>query len=199
MPPLLSHARAALVLLAWAALILLGTPGLDFLGADALSSARDQAALRDRVGRPLAAVAIGVTTFNREVRLPIERWVTPIQRPFRVAQEWALYRDGPSRVRRLEVWVGTTLAHRSADPAHPWLAGPLRNRRIRPVVESTCLSAGAMNWRGLARFIVTRAREDYPEAGKVELICTSAAFPGTDASVHHRYIAEAPVWEAEPG
>ena len=193
------HIRAALVLVAWAALILLGTPGLDFMGADVLKSTRDEDSLRARLGEPFASVAIGVATFNRQVRLPLERWITPIQRPFRVAQEWALYRDGPARVRRLEVWVDSTRVHRSADPTYPWLAGPLRNRRLRPVVESTCMSTGSVNWRGLARFIVTRAREDYPDAARVELLCTDAPFPGTGASVHHRYTATAPAWEAAPG
>ncbi|MDP2310341.1 MAG: hypothetical protein Q8P18_30270 [Pseudomonadota bacterium] len=195
----MSNLRAALILALWGLLALLGTPGLDFLDAKTLRSAADQAAWRSRNGEPWETVGLVVTRFNREVRLPVVNALSPLQRPFRVSQEWFLYRDGPSKVRRLEVHLDHELVHRSADPAYPWLADVLRNRRIRPVVESTCASANGPNWLGLGRLIVARARAERPAVERVELVCTEAPFPGRDATVHHRYVASAPAWEVAPG
>ncbi|MDP2314583.1 MAG: hypothetical protein Q8P41_16895 [Pseudomonadota bacterium] len=199
MPPRSPALRAALILALWALLVLLGTPGLDFLNAKTLRTTSDQDVLRGRIGEPWTALAIQVTRFNREVRLPLAEAVGPLQRPFRVSQEWALYRDGPSKVRRLEVRVDGVLRHRSADAEHGWLAGVLRNRRVRPVVESTCTTETGANWRGLGRLVVARARAEWPDAATVELACTVAPFPGRDATVHHRYVATAPGWVVAPG
>lgn len=193
------HVRAASILALWALLALLGTPGLDFLGEGTLSSAADQEMWRKRSVEPWTTAGLLLTKVNREVREPVVDKLAPLQRPFRVSQEWSLYRDGPSKVRRLEVRLDGELVHRSADPAHPWLADVLRNRRIRPVVESTCTSTRGANWRGLGRLVVERARADRPGLKKVELTCTVAEFPGHDATVHHRYVATDPSWTVAPG
>lgn len=195
----LAHLRAAVVLALWALLALLGTPGLDFLNARTLRSAADQAAWRERIAEPWATAGLAIARLNRDLRLPVADALAPLQRPFRVSQQWFLYRDGPSKVCRLEVRLDEELVHRSADPTHPWLADVLRNRRIRPVVESTCTNENGPNWRGLARLVVARARVERPALRKVDLACTVAPFPGRDATVHHRYVASAPEWEAAPG
>jgi len=194
----MAHLRAALILMLWGALLLLGTPGLDFLDASSLRSSAEKAEFRAHYPSPWAGLGIAVAEANREWRLPVVAAITPLQRPFRVSQEWFLYRDGPAKVRRLEVRVDGELLHRSADPAYPWLADVLRNRRIRPVVESTCGAEEGPNWRGLVRLVVARARLERPDARAVELRCTVAPFPGTDVTVHRRYVAEAPEWQAAP-
>ncbi|MES2639889.1 MAG: hypothetical protein V4850_10420 [Myxococcota bacterium] len=195
----MSHLRAASILALWVLLVLLGTPGLDFLNAKTLRSADDQAAWRHRVPEPWATAGVLVASFNRELRLPVVTALAPIQRPFRVSQEWFLYRDGPSKVRRLEVRLDGELVHRSADAAYPWLADVLRNRRIRPVVESTCGADAGPNWHGLGRLVVERGRAERPGLREIELVCTVAPFPGTDATVQRRYVAAAPAWVVAPG
>jgi len=163
------------VLLVGSWLFLLGTPGLDFLDS------KDQGV----IGR-----------FNRAVRVPLIRPLEPIQKPFRIAQNWSLYRDGPARVRRLEVWVAGELRYRSLDSEYDWLAPQLRSRRLRPVVESSCryTSGKARNWRGLTRYVAERALERWPEATQVQLTCTVSPFPGEDARPTHRMEASAPDW-----
>ncbi len=157
-------------------IFLLATPGLDFLGT------RDQGVIAD---------------FNRTVRVPLIRPLEPIQKPFRIAQNWSLYRDGPARVRRLEVRIDGELRYRSLDSEHAWLAPQLRSRRLRPVVESSCRYTNnkAKNWRGLTRFIAERALEAWPEATQVELTCTVSPFPGEDPEPTHRMDALAPDWQ----
>lgn len=194
-----AHLRAALLLALWVLLALLGTPGLDLLGSRTLRSDEEQAALRARIGEPWATAGILVAGFNREVRIPLVDALAPLQRPFRVSQQWFLYRDGPSSVRRLEVHLDGELVYRSADPAYTWHSAVWRNRRVRPVVESTCTTTTSPNWRGLGRLVVERARAERPDLARVELVCTVAPFPGRDAKVHHRYAASAPAWEVAPG
>jgi hypothetical protein len=188
--------RAIAVLLLQLVLVLLGAPGLDMVPR--ALDAGDLRDLRSRGGEALAGAAEAVVAANRDLRLPLTDALQPLQRPFRVAQEWFLYRDGPSRVRRLEVRVDGELVHRSVDAEHAWLAPQLRSRRLRPVVESTCGDADAPNWRGLARFVTDRARAAWPAAREVRLDCTAAPFPGDDATRHHGYVAAAPDWEPHP-
>ena len=168
-----------------------------------LRTPADRAALRATIAEPWASAGIAVADLNRTWRLPLVAAMTKVQRPFRVSQDWYLYRDGPEEVRRLEIRVDGDLRHRSADPTYPWLADVLRNRRIRPVVESTCTSDHGANWRGLGRLIAARALAEWPAAQSIELTCTEAPFPapGSDpvtAKVHHRYLATAPEWVVAP-
>lgn len=200
----MAHLRAALILTVWALLVGLGLPGFDALDDHALRSPADQAAWRAGVAEPWASLGLGITRLNRAWRLPVVAALAPLQRPLRVGQDWYLYRDGPSVLRRLEIHVDGTLRHRSADPAYPWLADVLRNRRIRPVVESTCASEHGANWRGLGRLVISRALQDWPDTRTLTLTCTEAPFPTPDAviveaKVHHRYRATAPGWEVVPG
>ena len=179
------HLRAIAVLLVGLWLLLLGTPGLDFIQNNRFEKPQDRA--RDPVMTVFADI-------NR-VRVDLIRPLEPPQRPFRIAQSWSLYRDGPAQVRRLEVYVDGELRHRSLDDEADWLNPVLRARRIRPVVESTCRydNHKARNWKGLTRLIGERAAEDFG-ATHVELVCTKARFPGADAEVAHRMEARAPEW-----
>ncbi len=173
---LIRHVRAIAVLGVGLALLLLGFPGLDFLKAD----------------RPGA-----LGDLNR-ARIWLVAPLEPLQRPARIAQSWGLYRDGASRVRRLEIRVDGVLRHRSLDPEADWLALELRSRRLRPVMESSCQwsNSRAHNWRGLTRFVAARALEDWPEAREVTLTCTSARFPGQQERPTHQLSAHAPAWHA---
>ena len=179
------HLRAIAVLLVGLWLLLLGTPGLDFIQNNRFEKPQDRARY------PVMTVFADI---NR-VRVDLIRPLEPPQRPFRIAQSWSLYRDGPAQVRRLEVYVDGELRHRSLDDEADWLNPVLRARRIRPVVESTCRydNHKARNWKGLTRLIGERAAEDFG-ATHVELVCTKARFPGADAEVAHRMEARAPEW-----
>lgn len=196
----MDHARAALLLLVHALFWILGTPGLDFIPASQLRTPRQRQELLDRVPAPVAKLVLAIVDLNRATRVPLVELFTPIQRPFRIAQEWHLYRDGPGRLQRLEIYVDDQLVSRSVDETHDWLSPQLRSRRVRPMVESTVQQRNAQNWRGLSRYIVACARRDFPAASRVELRSTVSEFPRPDAptpevTTHHRIIAAAPDWQ----
>jgi len=190
------HVRAALVLVVGAVILILGTPGLDAMQHSELGDEDERQELREQIGPFWAGIGIGIADFNREHRLPLHRALHTLEIPIRGAQNWALYRDGPNRVRRLEIWVDDELKHRSADPEHDWLAPQLRMRRVRPMVETTTMQTMAQNWEGLSRFIVRRAVAEWPEAERVELRAIWTPFPGDgETTVHHRIVAVAPEWQ----
>ena len=192
-----AHLQALGCLLAGALMLLLGTPGVDFLGRSDLRTPKDRAALRKEVGEPAATIGITMADLNRSLRLPLYDKVAWVQKPFRLSQNWSLYRDGPHRVRRLEIWVDGDLKHRSADPDYTWLNAQLRNRRVRPMVESTTMKKGSPNWRGLSRYIGERAQEDFPGCQRVELRAMEGPFPGEKMTQHHQIVLTAPSWTAE--
>jgi hypothetical protein len=190
------HLTAALVLLAHALLLCFGTPGMDFLKRTELQSEADRAALRAKLGRPWADLGIALADLNRAVRLPILSAIGAIQRPPRVRQSWHLYRDGPSQVRRLEILADGVLLHRSADDSLGWRAAQLRNRRLRPMIETSVRQTDAANWRGLARWVVAEVRRDLPDTRAVELRAVWSPFPGDAPTWHHSFLAEAPDFQA---
>lgn len=195
-PSWLPHLRAALVLLCGAWMVLLGTPGLDFLRSTDLQDPEERAqAFRDYPD-PVVWLGIGAVAFNREVRLPVVKRIEGSQRFFRIAQTWNLYRNGPGKVRHMEVWIDGGLQYRSQSDEHAWRQGKLRSRRIRPIVESTCVGRRSRNWKGLTRWVVTMAQEDFPDASVVEIRCKQARFPGTEGeNLSHRIEARAPKWK----
>lgn len=187
------HLTALFVLLGHVLLLWFGTPGLDFMKRHELESEKDRKKLRANLGPP-AEIGIALADFNRAVRLPVLDRLGPIQRVFRVRQSWHLYRDGPSRVRRMEIWADETLLHRSADSSLTWRDAQLRNRRLRPMIETSAREKDAGNWRGLTRWVVAEVREDRPATLKVELRSTWSVFPGDKPRWHHSFVAEAPDW-----
>ncbi|MCB9777575.1 MAG: hypothetical protein H6742_03340 [Alphaproteobacteria bacterium] len=191
----MKHLKALLVLFAGFLMLVLGTPGLDYQKWGRHDSPDEQADTIEDYGPVWGNVIIGISLFNKHVRRPVYQRFEDIQRPFRIRQSWHLYRDGPSRVRRLNVYVDGTLVHRSADDGYGWNDPVLRNRHVRPVAENVARKKGTPNWRGFTRWIVTEAREDFPDCHEVRIEATSARFPGTDESVHHYYIATAPDWK----
>lgn len=181
------HLRALLVLLAGSALLLGAPPGLDFLTTKQL---RDPALLQ--AGGPVwAAVARAELRWRR----PAAERLAPIEHTFRIAQTWSLYRDGPSHVRRLEVQVDGQTVYRTGDPDADWRAAQFGNRRFRPMVETVSTSADALNWKGIGRFIVARAREDFPDAHAVRIVATRTPFGQDAARETHARRAAAPDWK----
>lgn len=199
---MLRHLQALLVLLAFGAILVLGTPGLDHQDWRELDAPDERAALREAAaGRPggpvLAALVLATADLNQHLRQPLYDLLAPVQRPFRIRQSWHLYRDGPTRVRRLEISVDGRLVHRSSDPAYAWRDAQLRNRHLRPILENVARRAESPNERGALRWIVAQARADWPAAERVEIVATIARYPGTEARPSHGWVARAPGWAPE--
>lgn len=186
-------ARAICILAAHALLLLLGAPGLDFLPATYLESDKAKAAMEERHGPFKAQLATAAADLNRH-RLKVEDSVGQLQPVFRAAQSWHLFRDGPNTIRKLEIRVDGVRVYRTLDDDLDWLAPVLRNRRIRPVVESTTAKAKAANRRGLGRLIVERARDEFPKIRSIEIISLKGKRPGQKLRAQHRMIARAPDW-----
>ena len=173
-----------------------GCPGLDYLGKKDFVSEKSQNELRKQMPEIGVRAAIAIGAINRRIRLPLVEKTEWVQKPFRVAQTWNLYRDGPGRVNRMEILIDGQLVHRTADSEFNWLTPQLRSRRIRPMVESTARKKTSKNWRGLSRFVGERAQEDFPEATSVEIRATQVSFRGGRERVRHRILMAAPDWEA---
>jgi hypothetical protein len=171
-----------------------GCPGLDYLGPRDFVSEKSQRELREQMPEIGARLAIAFGTFNRKVRLPIVKKTDWVQKPFRLAQTWNLYRDGPGRRNYLEIRVDDVLVHRTSDSEFDWLTPQLRSRRIRPMVESTARSKNSKNWKGLTRFVVTQALQDFPEAQKIVLQSVQMPFLNTKRKARHAIVATAPEW-----
>jgi len=191
----MSHLRAALVLATMVVLFIVGTPGLDHLGGRL--SAREKNRLQKRYGTAVASTAEVLMGFNKSVRDPAAKKLGKFQPVFRIRQSWNLYRDGPKNIFRLEIRVDGTPVYRSGDSDLDWLEPQLRNRRLRPVVESTTKKFKSANWRGLSRFVVQAARTQWPEATEVELVALRGKRPGKRMKPIHRIISTAPEWGLE--
>lgn len=196
------HARAVLVPTAAAAAFVLAAPGLDALQPGALSTRGEQAEARERWPAMVVEGATWLARFNDEVRIPLVLELAPLEVPFRIRQNWSLYTDGAPRTMRVEISVDGRLVSRSEDPAYPWLASQLRNRRIRPMV-ATFAEGGVWrrqadtdppNTRGLARWVGQQAERDFPGCSEVVLAAMWGDWPGKQMSEHHRVVAKAPTW-----
>lgn len=182
--------RAALLALCYLLLAILGTPGLDYV--EDLSAARvAQLAQSDN---PLAILPIQLRAWDINWRRPLTKLLEPLQRPFRISQNWSLYRDGPYRVERLEILIDDQLVYRSVDPNYTWMEAQLRNRRLRPMVESTVQKTNSQNWLGLSRFIQHHALLDFPQCQHIVLRAMHSPFPGDQPTEHHRIQMNAPDW-----
>jgi len=192
------HLRGGLLLAVYAALTLAAPPALDFLQKHHLRSEGAQAKARANFGAVPTAIGVAVTTVNREVRIPAADALLPIQRVFRIEQSWNFYSGSLDQLHRLEVWIDDGLVYRSGDPEYGWLADELTSRRLRPIVQATVVTEGSRNARGLARFVVKRAREEFPDAREVTLAATRGDFPGLTMETAHSLTARGPDWVVEP-
>lgn len=188
-------ALAVLLVHAW--LLIVGTPALELLGTSRLKRPDQIATAQEKYGAPWADILVELAAFNRAWRHPLAKKIGGPQRVFRISQSFHLYRDGPSRVRRLEVHVDGALWFRSGDPAHDWLRPALTHRRMRPVVETTTKKKEVKNRAGLYRYIVGQALEAKPTAQEVRFVSVQAKFPARDERTRHSFVARAPDWTLE--
>jgi hypothetical protein len=176
--------KAAAVLAVHAVMLVLAFPGLDVASEDTLEREDVQDALDAYVPAPLVPVVKAVVNLNAAVRIPITERFTPIERVFRIRQNWSVYRSGPAKVGRLEVWVDGELQYRSADPEHAWRAAWFSNRHLRPPVEGVVMKRHkGKNTPAIRRLIATFAWRDFPDAQEVEVVGTLSAYPGTKRKV----------------
>ena len=137
-------------------MFIMGTPGMDFM-ENSYKDEKSKAEILEE--HPIwGQVIIALYAVNREIRRPIFEVLQPLERPLGIRQDWGLFRDGPSRVRRLEIYVDGELKHRSADPDYPWLNPQLRNRRMRSLVEEAVRKLDPAAWSGLVRFVSERVQ-----------------------------------------
>ena len=188
--------RAICILVAHLILLGLGTPGLDLLPRQYLRSEKAQARMEAKYGATQTAIAVVAADLNRK-RFWIEDTAGKIQPVFRIAQSWHLYRDGPTAIRKLEVQVDGVPVYRTNDANLDWLAPILRNRRIRPVTETTVAKAKAGNRLGLGRLIVERAKADFPRVRRIDIVSLAGQRPGENLQPRHRMVATAPDWKLE--
>ncbi len=189
------HLAAAWTLLLFAAFFIAATPGFDNWNANSLKSpASREEAIKD-LGPVIGRAAIATADINRAVRLPLARLLVPAQRVFRVRQSWALFGGGPGKVRELEVVVDGRVVYRTRDAEHAWRSEQLGNRRVRPMIDSLASKSDAFNWKGMGRYLVTHAREDFPGATEVVIRATRQPYGGTERSVAWQRVARAPAWE----
>jgi hypothetical protein len=188
------HVVAAAVLFAHFLAFAQGTPGFDFMKTSDFNSDEERAQLIEDVGPIAGNIGIALYALNREVRRPVTDKLHLLERPFRLSQDWNLYRDGPSRVRRLEILVDGDLKYRSGDPKHDWLEPHLHNRRIRPIIENMSRTDDVKNWRGVTRYVTRRAREDFPDCDRIEIRALQGRFPGEKMWKHHAWVAGDPGW-----
>lgn len=191
----MKHLRALLVLLVHLGILVLGTPGLDYQKWRDYDTGSERAQAMKDYGPVWGRVLLATADVNRYVRTPLYKRIEGVQRPFRIRQSWHLYRDGPNRVRRLEIRVDDQLLHRSGDPDYTWRNAQLRNRKLRPIAENIARKTGTPNWRGLVRWIVTQARADHPDAQEVRIQSLVGRYPGDQLEPRHSYVARAPDWK----
>ena len=186
--------KAILIFAAYAVLIMIGTPGFDFLPTSFLSSKPAREKFSKKYGDLATDFATTAGQINRW-RKPIAKDLGAFQPIFRIRQSWHLYRDGPSSIRRMEIYVDDTLIYRTQDPDADWNDDVFRNRRIRPMAETLVKKSKAKNRIGLGRFIVTHARKDFPDAQRIEIRSLTGRRPGKNLRTHHRMVATSPSWE----
>ncbi len=190
-----AHARAVVTMMAVGLVFLLGTPGLDYLKASAYRSNTQRREAIQELGPVGGQLAILAAEVNLHLRRPLTRKLGGIQRVFRARQSWHLYRNGPGRVRRVEVRVDGERVYLTGHATADWREAELRMRRMRPIMETTAKDPKAKNTAGMVRWIVTAAREDYPEAERVEVRAWWGRFPGKTLHLHHGWTVTAPSWE----
>lgn len=188
--------RAGVLLALYVLLMIVATPGLDVLGKNSMTTEAELRRVRERAPHPIVVpMAVAVADLNRLVRQPLVDLLAPLQRPFRIQQDWGLYRDGPDNFMLFEVWADDTCLHRSNDPEATWNKDVLRFRKVRPAVQKLTGSADARNAVGVTRWIVAEILKERPDVRKVEIRALHGPFPGTALTLHHSWVARAPTWK----
>jgi hypothetical protein len=191
--------RAGILAVIYALFFVLATPGLDGSPRNFLKTEEQEQKLAESIPSAAVSVLKVFADFNREVRRPVVKWLTPIQRPLRIEQTWRLYGDGPRLVHRMEIRVDEEVVYRSGDPDLDWERGTWRFRRVRPMpatLADHCRKRDQpVNRIGFSRLVTQRALEDFPEAERVEVRILSGRFPDPELKPTHGLVREAPDWE----
>ena len=188
----MSQLRAALLAVIYVSLFILATPGLDSLGLDRLTDKSRQQAIEEGV----PAVLLDLTDRLTNLRRPLLKKLTPLQRPLRIEQSWGLYGSGPARVRRMEVLLDGVLVYRSGSSEHDWMEPVFRNRRLRPMLDTVSRKPNAENRNALMWLIADRAAAD-PDLEEIEVRFTVARYPGTSEKTAHAFRMVPPDWAPE--
>lgn len=127
------------------------------------------------------------------MRVATEATLGPVQRVFRIRQNWHLYGGGPRRINRLEVWVDGALRYRSADPDHQWASDQLDHRRFRPIVERVVERAGAANHGVVCELVRRRVEaETGSPPDEIRLWATRQRRDGSPQTLAHGAVCAAP-------
>lgn len=175
-------------------LLLMGPPGCDYAPTRDLKAPETREAARSIAGAASVAFVDLVAAVELGFRRPVAKRFKPVERTFRISQQWFLYRDGPSRPKWLEIYVDGEMVFRTGHPEATWRREQFRNRRFRPMVETAAMKKEAVNWAGIGRFIVDRAREDFPDAQEVRIVARRGRFGQPEEVVRHARTARAPDW-----
>lgn len=191
------HAVAALSVLMF--LLCTGTPGFSAWDHSTLADERAQENIIRQQGPLIGQTAIALADLNRRFRLPIARRLNKIEQLFRIRQKWQLYTSGPKHAHRLEVWLDEALVYQTQSRDHAWLRPQLSHRKLRPMVDSLAAKETAFNWKGMGRFLLLNAREDFPEATTISIVATRARFGEPDsAPTHGQWATATGGWALSP-
>lgn len=104
---------------------------------------------------------------DKAVSRPLKRLV----RPTGTGQGWALFAVPEERPRQLVVTASTPsqnrVLFRMRDPAHRWLDGPLRYRRLRGIHDRGRRTG---SYKDLAAWIAVQAMREDPTVTRVEVV-----------------------------
>lgn len=199
MPSSKAHLQALALLAIYGGNFILATPGCDSMPVKLMKTQEE----RDRYKEDIPSIAVDVAWIaleaNRQVRLPLSKKLTFLQRPLRISQSWALYGGGPDQALTMEVYVDDTLRYRTMDDELTWQEGRYRYRRVRPMLDTISTKPTATNRDGPVRLTIAAALAENPDVRSVEIRFSSLPMPPKDTSpvIAHRLIARAPDWETE--
>jgi hypothetical protein len=97
-------------------------------------------------------------------------------------------------LRWFEVHVDDATVYRSASRKRRWQVETLRNRHVRPMVESVVTGGDEKFTEGFCRWMVALARKDFPDAGRIELVAYESTFPEGPNNRVRSVSASAPAW-----
>jgi len=134
-----------------------------------------------------------LSAWDRSIRGPVVNQMRPVEALLGVRQNWHFYTTGASRTRHFEVWVDGELWHRSNDPEHDFMAGPLANSRLRHHVKDWVRGKRVgQNQPALLNLMVERVRAEKPDAERVELRGLEGRWPGHVQDIVRRASADIP-------
>jgi len=192
-----AHFRGVLALLAVFFFLCAGTPGMRGLSEKRHASDEGRAKIRQKAGL-LAPFFYGAVWANQHVRGPISRKLGKFQSVFRIAQSWGLYGSGPDTVRHLVIEVDGQRVYRTNDSELDWLSLELSHRKVRPMPETMAKKLRAYNWSGFSRFVLERARVDFPDAHELRILAEwQSREPDARPRIHHGRRARGPDWTWE--